>query len=425
VLLAEVKNVQGGVEHDYNAATTAVNGLSALLDRAKQRALELNLLEIEYNRLRRKKENGEKLYGMVTERSKENDLTRLLRFNNLRVVDRPELPRAPVTPNMPMNIGAGLLLGLVLGLLGVVLKEQLDRSIKTPEDAERVMACAFLGLVPLVHEGDSPAPYSRRRRSRREPDDPHNRPELVVHYHPTSGIAEAARAVRTNILFMSPDRPYRTLLVTSAAPFEGKTTVACCIAVAMAQAGRRVVLLDCDMRRPRIHRVFGGRNDRGITTALLDLSTIEESLLRTEVPNLSVMPTGPLPPNPAELLHSEAFERLLTTMQESFDTVVIDSPPVAPVTDAAILSTRVDGTVLVARSRRTRKDVARRAVRAITDVGGRIVGTVLNAVDFNRRGDGYSQYYYYRQTGYGPDKDPAELPPNKRAEGNGASNTLS
>lgn len=421
-LLAEIQNIQTGVEHDYNVVTTASNGLSALLQSAKKRALELNLLEIEYNRLQRTKDNSEKLYGLVTERSKENDLTRLLRFNNIRIVDRPLLPRAPVTPNLPLNVGAGLLMGLVLGLIGVVMKEQLDRSIKTPDDAERTMGASFLGLVPLLAESGSPAPYNSRKRARRDAQsDPHSRPELVVHYHPTSGIAEAARAVRTNILFMSPDRPYKTLLITSAAPFEGKTTVACCIAVAMAQAGKRVALLDCDMRRPRIHRVFGSSNDRGITTALLDLSTLDEVTIKTEVPNLSVISTGPLPPNPAEILHSEAFERLLSSIQDRFDTVVIDSPPVAPVTDATILSTRVDGTVLVARARHTRKDVARRAARSIRDVGGKIVGTVLNAVDFNKRADGYSQYYYYRQTGYGPETGTKTSDDHAKAGGNGAS----
>jgi len=415
-LLMEVKNVQRAVDHDYNVASNAISGLNGLLEQAKKEALDLNLLEIEFNRLKRSKESNERLYGLVTERSKENDLTRLLRFNNIRVVDRPLLPHVPVTPNMPLNVASGLALGLALGLIGAIGREQLDRTLKTPDEAERELSLTSLGLVPLMHEGDddggSYASKRRRRRShnRAQAPDHDAHPELVVHEHPTSGVAEAARAIRTNILFMSPDRPFRTLLVTSASPSEGKTTVACCIAIAMAQAGRRVALVDCDMRRPRLHQVFGAPRDSGVTTALLAPETLEQAVLSTDIPGLWVLPTGPLPPNPAELLHSDAFQKLLDGLRERFDSVVIDSPPIAPVTDAAILSTRVDGTVLVVRAAVTRKDVARRAVRSLRDVGGRIVGTVFNAVDFQRRDYGYYHYYAYRKAGYGSEVPPPTPP---------------
>jgi capsular exopolysaccharide synthesis family protein len=264
-----------------------------------------------------------------------------------------------------------------------------------------------LGLLPSVQtQGAGPSYGKRSRRKRGERDPvaaPQGKPELIVHDQPTSGVAEAARALRTNILFMSPDRQFRTLLVTSAAPSEGKTTVACCIAIAMAQAGRRVALFDCDMRRPRVHRVFGKTNEVGITTALIAPETIDEIIRPTQVPNLSVITTGPIPPNPAEILHSEAFSTLLKSLSQRFDHIVIDSPPVAPVTDAAILSTRVDATILVVRAFKTSKELARRAVRSLRDVGNHNVGTVLNAVDFERREYGYYQYYYYRREGYAAD----------------------
>jgi polysaccharide biosynthesis transport protein len=406
-LMNEVTNVRQGLDHDLAAVAAEQSRLSGLFEAAKQQAFELNLLEIEYNRLKRTKENNEKLFGVVTERSKENDLTRMLRINNIRVVDRPQLPKKPVTPNVPLNIASGMAVGLALGLLAAIGREQLDRSIKTPADAEHELGLAVLGLLPLVDPTAKPHAtyYSRRKRRRAEAEAPISQtaPELVVHEHPSSGTAEAARAIRTNIMFMSPDKPFRTLLVTSAAPTEGKTTVACCIAVTMAQAGKRVVLLDCDMRRPRIHRVFGKTNDIGVTTALIDPDGETDIVRETVVPNLSIVTTGPIPPNPSEILHSEAFTSLLRSLEARFDSVVIDSPPVAPVTDAAVLSTKVDGTVLVVRAFQTRKELARRAVRSLRDVGGRLVGTVLNAVDFERREYGYYQYYYYKRQGYGPD----------------------
>ena len=198
----------------------------------------------------------------------------------------------------------------------------------------------------------------------------------MVHEFPTGGLAEASRAIRTNLIFMAPDNPYRTLLVASAGPGEGKTTVACCIAIAMAQAGQRVLLIDCDSRRPRVHRIFGKSSDRGITTMLLeDEPKFDDEAMRTEVPNLSVIPAGPIPPNPAELFHSERFKSLLAKMKGRFDRVIIDSPPVVAVTDVAVLSTLVDRTVLVIRAFATTKDLARHGARAITDVGSNAAGS--------------------------------------------------
>jgi polysaccharide biosynthesis transport protein len=243
-----------------------------------------------------------------------------------------------------------------------------------------------------------PGPYAKRRK-RGGQAPPTNVPELIVHEHPMSGIAEAARTIRTNLLFMAPDHPYRTLLVTSAGPAEGKTTVASCIAIAMAQAGQKVVLVDCDLRRPRIHRVFRKGSDVGLTTALLD-EDVDAVILPTEVPNLSIIAAGPIPPNPAELLHSERFRSVLKKISERFDRVIIDSPPVVPVTDAAILSTLVDGTVLVIRAFKTSQELARHALRALVDIGAKKAGAVLNAVNLSRHEYKYSYYHYYRRDGF-------------------------
>jgi capsular exopolysaccharide synthesis family protein len=171
--------------------------------------------------------------------------------------------------------------------------------------------------------------------------------------------------------------------------------VACSIAVAMSQAGQRVCLLDCDLRRPRVHTVFGRTLQEGVTTALLDPNRLDEAVKESIVPNLWVLPAGPMPPNPADLVHSEAFGRLLETLKQRFDRIVVDSPPVCIVTDAVVLSTRLDATVLVLRARRTRRDAARRALRALRDVGGNVAGFVLNAVT---RSEQY-QYSYYRPYG--------------------------
>lgn len=176
--------------------------------------------------------------------------------------------------------------------------------------------------------------------------------------------------------------------------------VACCVAVAMAQAGQKVLLIDCDLRRPRLHRVFRLTNDAGVTTAMLDHSALDVHAVQTEVENLRVLVAGPSAPNPAELLQSKSFIKLLDALQEKYDRIVIDSPPVVPVTDPAVLSKHVDGTLLVIRAFKTTRDLARQAIRSLRDVNAPLVGTILNAVDLTRREYGYYHYYYYKHEGY-------------------------
>jgi polysaccharide biosynthesis transport protein len=408
-ILLEVKNIQRAVESDWSGLNREIAGLSGLLENARQRALDLNLLEIEYKRLQRSKETNERLFSIVTERAKESDLTRMLRINNIRVVDRPNAPGAPVTPIVPLNLAVGGLVGAMLGLLVAVGREQLDRSVKVREDLEEDLGLNFLGMLPAVG-----GPLKKDKRAKPvNPDllNPLQKPELVVHAEPNSGPAEAARALRTNILYTSPDHPYKTLLITSAGPAEGKTTVACCIAVAMASAGQRVVLLDCDMRRPRVHKVFGFRNDVGVTSAMLELGVLDSAIRETLVPNLNVLPTGPLPPNPSELLHSVAFARVLAELQKRFDRIIIDSPPIVPVTDAAVLATKVDGTILVVRAFETSRESVSRAQRALRDVGISLVGCVLNSVEVDRPEYGYYRYQYYRREGGYNQVDPSPSEP--------------
>jgi capsular exopolysaccharide synthesis family protein len=403
-LLAEVRNIEGAVERDLTAIMQEERGLAKLYDNAQKRGLELNLLEIEYNRLKRTKNNTEKLYELVLERTKESDLTRVLRVNNIRLVDAPILPRGPARPRVILQIVFGVLAGFVFGIAAAIGRALLDRTVKTPDDVERDLGATFLGLLPELEAGQKGAYYGRRRRHRRKPPIPLETAELVVHVAPASGVAEAARAIRTNIVFMAPDRPYQVLLVTSAGPAEGKTTVACCLAIAMAQAGQRVALVDCDLRRPRIHRIFHAKSDVGVSTALIGDHT-NPAVTETDVPNLTVLPAGPIPPNPAELLHSEKFKSLLAHLRSQFDRVIIDSPPIVPVTDAAILATVVDATILVVRAFETTNDLARHGIRALTDVGGVIAGVVLNAVDLDRHE--YKYYYYsYKRDGYYSSQQP-------------------
>jgi capsular exopolysaccharide synthesis family protein len=394
-LVGEVRNIKAALERDLRALDREIGGLSALAAAAQSRALDLNRLEIEYGRLQRGKSNTERLYSLVQERTKETELTQMIRENNIRIVDAPRLPKSPVSPRVSVNVALGLLAGLLLGAMAALAREMLDRTVKTPSDVELELGLPLLGIMPRLAEGLDRPYYAGRARRRSEGRTP-GPVELIAHHMPASGVAEATRAIRTNLLFMSPDRPLNTLAVTSASPSEGKTTVACSIAIAMAQAGKRVLLVDCDMRRPRVHKLFACINDVGVTTALIDPNSLDGAVRETEIPNLFVLPSGPPPPNPADLLHSAAFAQLIQRVKANFDGVVIDTPPAGPVTDAAVLSKFVDGTVVVVRARETTKEHARLAVSTLVNVGANIAGVVLNAVSSRKRG-----YYYYSAGYYG------------------------
>lgn len=396
LLLAEVANIKASVEKDYAAISDEISSLSALYAAAKEQALELNLLAIEYKRLERARNTNQELFDLVTAKSKETGLTSHLRPSNVRVVDRPEIPNSPFSPNKSLNLLAGAVGGLLLGLGLALGREQLDSTLRRPEMMEQVFRFPFLGILPAIK-----AAGRRSRPSAKHPLTAPNagaRSELSAHCEPTGSMAEAARTVRTNLMLgRGVSSETKVLLATSAAPGDGKTTVACSLAISLAQTGERVALVDCDLRRPRLHRIFDRPNHGGVTSVLAGTMTLSEVAHPTVVPNLTFISSGIPPVNPAELLHSEAFAIFLNELRKHFDRIVLDSPPLIPVADAAILATQADAAIVVARAFETKKHTARRAARVLLDVNANVIGTVLNAVDFSRGEYRYYQYYDYGQ----------------------------
>jgi len=390
---AEIVNIQSAAAKDLRSLDRQIGDLKKKDEDIQKQAHELQAFEVPYNQLERTKKHNEKIYGLVLERARETDLTRMINFNNIRVVDEPIVPKSPIRPNVPVNIVVGCLLGLGLGVALALLRELTDRSLKTPAEVE-AMGVSCLGLLPEIEKAHRP----RRSNKTSKPTLLGER-DLIVAARPDGGVAEAARAIRTNLAFMSPDRPYTTLLLTSAIPEEGKTTVACSLSTVLAQSGLRVLLVDTDLRRPRLHRTFRKSNDLGVTMAISGQAPIEECIQETDIPNLSVLTSGPIPPNPAELLDSIKFKELTIELRRRFDRVVYDSPPILPVTDAAILSQLVDGVVVVSRGFSTQKAAVRQALRLLKDVKSRLVGVVLNAIELSRH-DYREYHYYYKRDGY-------------------------
>jgi succinoglycan biosynthesis transport protein ExoP len=322
---------------------------------------------------------------MVLQRLKETGVTGMLQMSNVRILDRAEPPDRPVRPRAVRNILLAVLLGGVLGVGLAFLLEMLDTSISTREQIEERLRVPFLGIIPNIPTSGGVVP------------------ELAVFSAPTSAAAECVRTIRTNLLFMSPDRPLRTILVTSSGPGEGKTTTAVSLAETMAGGGSRVLVVDADMRRPRLHKVFGVSGQAGLSALILGDGTIDGAIARTQIPGVDVLPCGPIPPNPAELLHTDGFARLLRQFQERYDRVIIDSPPAGVVADAVVIATQVDGTLLVLKGGETSRDSAVRTTRALLDVKARVFGAVLNDLDLEDAR--YGEYYYYYRSGYYRDGD--------------------
>ena len=321
-----------------------------------------------------------------------------LRLNEARatdtvsIVEPAEVPKKPIRPRVLLNTLLGLLVGMVLAVGGVLLIEYLDDTLKNPDDVVQALKLSTLGAIP---------------RTRQDSGDPDAERQLVTFLNPKSPVSEAYRVLRTNIQFSSLDKPIRTLLVTSANPSEGKSTTASNLAAVMAQTGQRVVLIDTDLRRPVIHKVFNIPNNLGLTSALLtnpDAATVSHLIQPTQIKNLSVLTSGPLPPNPSELLGSHRMGALIEALNSVADIIIFDSPPVLAVTDSAVLARQLDGVLLVVDSGETREPLARRAAEEMSKVGAQILGVALNRLSPTNT-DGYYYYYYHHYYGDGDKSD--------------------
>jgi succinoglycan biosynthesis transport protein ExoP len=293
---------------------------------------------------------------------------------SITVVAPAAQPESPIRPHRVQNTLLGVIAGALLaGVMGLVI-EYLDDTLKTPDDIQAALGTATLGAICRSRDGTDLTP-------------------LALEAEPQSIEAESFRVLRTNVQFSQVDRTVRRLMVTSPGPVEGKSTVVANLAVAMAQAGQRVIVVDADLRRPQQHKLFGLDNTRGLTGALLaETPELGSWLQRTSVGNLRVMMSGILPPNPMELLGSKRMRELLARLGDEADVVVVDSPPVLAAADAAVLSRQVDGTLLLVESGGTRRGQAQEALQALEQVRAKVLGVVLNKVDIDGKG---SCYYHY------------------------------
>jgi capsular exopolysaccharide synthesis family protein len=399
----EKQKILDVLESDYREARQRETLLADALNEAKAETNQMAEKMVEYNILKREAEANKALYEGLMTKMKETAISGALRSSNIRIVDPAMVPTTPARPAKGKNIILSFLVGLVGGIGLALLREYLDNTVKTPDDIETLARLPSLAVVPQFAGANG---NKRRSMLPEFSENGHDkRIELVAQHLPKSQMSEAFRALRTSILLSQAEHPPQVILVTSALPREGKTTAAANLAVTLAQLGDSTVLVDADLRKPGIGRLLnlGTGKYAGLSSYLAGVSSLDlVSVPHPAIPNLVAIPTGPLPPNPADLLSSHKLADAIVELRTKYKFIVIDSPPIMAATDAVILSVQADGVLLVVRSGETPKVAFTRTRDLLTSVKSRILGVVLNAVDSSAPDYYYSYRYYPYSYGYGP-----------------------
>ena len=382
---SEMRGVASAAESEYRTALAKEARLAATLEAVKREAQETNRKGIDYAVLKREMETNRQLYQDLLTKTKQTGLETELKTTNIRVVEKAETPRGPVSPNKMRNYQVALILGLLVGIGLALGFEHLDNTFKTPEDVKEHLSVPFLGMVPDVSVktagGASRGPVATQ-----------------VIRSANSAVGDAYRVLRTNLIFTSAETTGRVIMVTSAVPGEGKTTTLANLAAALAQNGAKVLAVDADLRRPTLNQHFGLQKTPGLSDLIVGKSAASQAIQSTRIDGLQLIPCGYQPPNPAELLGSPMMKQILDAIRAHYDWVLIDTPPLLAMADAPVLCSLVEGVVLVLAAEVATKPAVMRAIEQVQSVGGKVLGVVLNKVNLERNSYYYSQYYgeYYR-----------------------------
>jgi capsular exopolysaccharide synthesis family protein len=408
------KMVSGGAS-TLNPLDVSQNLLTSILEievensSLKARTQELKKIVSRYNRelnsvpekhlrlaqLQRELEVNNNIYLMLREKYEENRIAEVGQLGSVREIDQAKPPKEPIKPKKKMNLILGFIVGLGLGVGITFLREYLDTSVKTIEDLEQ-MNFGVLGSIPFISS------QSVVKNNGKVGEITLIESRLITHFAPKSPVSEAYRSLRTNIQFAKADKKVKSALVTSSVPGEGKSTTVANLAITFAQMGAKTLLIDADLRRPVLHGIFGCSRNDGLTNVLVGRSTLEEAIHETRIDGLNLLVSGTLPPNPSELLNSKVMIKLIDKVSSVYDFVLFDTPPVIAVTDAAVLSTNVDGVVLVVKSGETSREVIERSRMLLDKVNANLLGVLVNGVHLSMMYGSYYQYYqYYYYSGDG------------------------
>ncbi len=427
VIAETVQQARRKARAELDTARARENALHGELNKAREETISMGSAAVQYKSLDMEIETQRQQLDEMLKRQSETEVTARLqatRESNVRVVDRALVPGAPYAPSMKRDVGMAVGLGIFLGIACIFLLEYLDRSLKTAEEAERLLGLPVLAVIPDVSERPGRYGYGssygyRRKRKRlafggrksnaaadkqkRSPEDL-KEIELLPQTKPRHSISEAYRSLRTALLLSSAHQ-LRVIALTSAQSGEGKTATAANLAVVMAQLGRQVLLIDADLRKPRLHRVFNLSNREGLVHCLTGGEPLEQLIQPVGVPGLFLLPSGTIPPNPSELLASDRMRELLEVAKRRFDLVIVDTPPLLAVTDASVLGAIVDGVVFCLYAGRVQRAEAVASTDRLRASGARVLGTVLNRYVAGKGGDDKHYYYYYQYHAYGESDD--------------------
>jgi capsular exopolysaccharide synthesis family protein len=374
----EIAAVRGALKANYEAAVAQEAMLAAKLNESKQTVLGVQDRSFQYNILKREVDTNRQLYEGLLQRFKEVGVAGGIGVNNISIVDKAEVPARPHKPNLMLNALIAVFLGLFGGIGLAFLFEHLDDTIKLPDDVEKILGLPVLGMVPLVKQSSG------------------QEVALTENADPRSAFAEAYRSVRTALQFSTEQGVPKVLMVASTTVDEGKSTTALSLAIHFAQTGKTVLLIDGDLRKASLHKKLGVANDSGLTNYLAGDAKPVEITRACQIPKVFVIPSGPLPPNPAELISSNKMVALLNLAAEKFDQIIIDGPPVLGLADAPLLGSLAESTVLVVQSGVTSRRFARYAVKRLRGTRTRLIGGILTKMDLHGRSYGYHGYYYYQ-----------------------------
>jgi len=392
----------GNIVDGYHSALANEKYLAQAVEEQKKEVNDIAEKSIQYNILKREVDTSRQLFEGLLQRMKEAQVSAGLEASNIRIVDAAEVPKRPAKPRVVFNLALGVILGLGVGIGLAFFQEYLDNTLKTPDEVETLLRLPSLGVLPAFSLNGT----GKAARDRSACVAPGKDPPMAAAIQTHPAAVEAFRSLRTSILLSANPVP-KVLLITSALPGEGKTTTAINLGATLASLDSRVVIVDCDMRLPACHRMTGVENKPGFVQCLTGYVDLSEAILPVPgVANLSVIPCGLIPPNPAEVLSSPLTGELLRRLRAEFEYVLVDSPPLLSAADSRILATLTDAVVLVVRAFQTPHDMVLRARSLLYGARARILGVALNDVDIRR--DGYSyKYYYHYEYGSGYSSDPA------------------
>lgn len=402
------------IENDFEEASNKEKLLATAYDAQVREVTGQDEKAIQYNILKREVESNRQLYDTMLQQTKQSSIASALRASNVRVVDPAEVPKVPFSPNFRVNSAVGFIAGLLLSITLVTIRERADRTLQQPGDIKQWTELAELGSIPsagvfvkrIYGPSQNPQPdlslTTNGVPALAAQKGPHT-VELITLQQKPSFVAEAFRSALTSILFVGENgsRP-RVLVVTSAHPSDGKSTVVSNLAIATAEIRRKVLVIDADLRRPRMHTVFSVSNDKGLSDLLReDLSeeVISSLIQKTSVPDLHVLPAGPATHAASHLLYSPKFAQLLAKLKNDYDMILIDTPPMLPMTDARVAGRLADAVILVARSGKTTRDAILAAKERLAEDSIRVLGTILNDWDPKKSPGGYYGQYRYKYYG--------------------------